>query len=161
MKAATQMRKLNPDLAANLLQVVEMSLVAVPLSLSRCPSYSELLCFARGSPPVAPSPWSLTSQNPHMPCQQWCPACELVKGSLQVFNDSLKAPNCKPLCSFVLLVFCGEAFFLARLCPQLPGQGWASCRWWNLQSLLLRRCTKRSCEVEMTSDRRCAFASWM
>lgn len=38
MRAATQMRKLNPDLAANLLQIVEMSLVAVPPSPSWYPS---------------------------------------------------------------------------------------------------------------------------
>lgn len=56
MKAATQMKKLNPDLAANLLQVVEMSLVAVPPSPSWYPSCSELLCCARGSPSVTPSP---------------------------------------------------------------------------------------------------------
>lgn len=84
-----------------------------------------------------------------------------VSGSLQVFSDSLKAPNCKPLCTVILLLSCGEAGFLATLCPQLPGQGWASCRWWDLQSLLLKRCTKHSCEMEMTSDRRCAFASCM
>lgn len=74
VKAATQMRKLNPDLAANLLQVVEMSLVAVPPSPSWCPSCSELLHHTRSSPSVAPSRWSLTSQNPHVPCQQWCSA---------------------------------------------------------------------------------------
>lgn len=77
MKAATEMRKLNLDLAANLLEVVEMSLVAVPPSPSWYPTCSELLHCARGSPSVAPYPWSLTSQNPHVPCLQWCPACEL------------------------------------------------------------------------------------
>lgn len=70
LKAAIQMRKLNPDLAANLLQVVEMSLVVVPPSPSWYPSCSELLHSARGSPSVTPSPWSLTSQNPHVPCRQ-------------------------------------------------------------------------------------------
>lgn len=77
VKAVTLMRKLNPDLAANLLQVVEMSLVAVPPSASWYPSCSDLLHYSTGSPPVAPSPWSLTSQNPHVPCQQCCLACEL------------------------------------------------------------------------------------
>lgn len=51
--------------------------------------------------------------------------------------------------------------FFGNTVPTVTGQGWASCRWWDLQSLLLKRCTKHSCEVEMTSGRRCAFASWM
>lgn len=104
--------------------------------------------------PAGPSP-------PKMPCAMPAVAWTGVNGSLQAFSDSFKAPNSEPLYSFSLLLFCGEAGFLATLCPQFPGQGWASCRWWNLQSLLLRRCIKHSCEVEMTSDRRCAFASWM
>lgn len=124
VKAATQMKKLNPDLAANLLQVVEMSLVAVPPSPSWYPSCSELLCCARGSPSVP-----LLPLVPHLP-KSWCAMPAVmpclwtgVNGRLQVFSDSFKAPNCKPLCSFILPLFSGEAVFMAALFPQLPGRG--------------------------------------
>lgn len=75
MKAATQMRKLNPDLAADLLQVVEMSLGAVPLSPAWYPSCSELLCCARGSPSVTPPPGPQPSK---------IPVCHASSGALLV-----------------------------------------------------------------------------
>lgn len=123
VKAATQMKKLNPDLAANLLQVVEMSLVAVPPSPSWYPSCSELLCCARGSPSVTPSPGPSPPKIPV--CHASSDALPVNWGEWQAAGVQwlFKAPNCKPLCSFILLLFSGEAVFMAALFPQSPGWG--------------------------------------
>lgn len=65
-------------------------------------------------------------------------------------------PKLQTPLSFALLFLCGEV-----LCPQLPGLGRVSCGWWDLQRLLLQRCTKHSCQVKKMSDGRRSFALWM
>lgn len=125
VKAATQMRKLNPDLPASLLQVVEMVVVAP--SPSWHPSCLELLCSARASPSVAPCLWSLTSQNPHVPCHQWCPACELgwmTACRCSVTHSRPQTANASAVSFYSeFLLFCGEAGFFGSTVPSVTWAG--------------------------------------
>lgn len=122
VKAATQMRKLNSDLAANLLQVVEM--VVVPPSPSWHPSCSELpevlhqLLLASGlSPPKTPM-CHASSGALLVNWAEWQPA------GVQWLTQGPKLQTLLAVSFYSeFLLFCGEAGFFGNTVPSVTWAG--------------------------------------